>query len=154
MVSRVMLVGAVIIALSAVSVFAGHAVSNAQGEDDTMSSEVSWMYAVTIKAGQVDALRGLIAEMASRAEANEPGTLEYHWTISEDGTTGHLRERYESSEAALTHLASFNANFADRLMPLLDSAQMFVNGDPSPALRQEIAGAQPTYMVEAGGFIR
>jgi len=126
----------------------------ARQPNETTGSEVSWLYEVTIRPDGLHALRALIGEMADQAETNEPGTLTYHWTISEDGTTGHVHERYLNSEAALTHLASFNENFAARLTPLVGSAQMFVNGNPSTALRQEIASAQPTYMEDAGGFVR
>ncbi|MEM7442616.1 MAG: antibiotic biosynthesis monooxygenase [Pseudomonadota bacterium] len=122
--------------------------------DSNAGPEISWQYQVEIVSGKLDDLHALIAEMAAHAEANEPGTLTYHWTISEDGTIGHIQERYADAEAALAHLASYNSQFADRLAPLVSSATMFVNGDPGAEVRQQIAGANPIYMQDAGGFVR
>ncbi len=119
-----------------------------------MSTEVSWLLESRIESGQLEPLKTLIGEMSDRAEANEPGTLTYLWSISDDGSTGHLYERYESSEAALTHLASFNANFAERFLKLATPTRMAIYGAPSDALKQEMAGMTPVYFQKAGGFTR
>lgn len=124
------------------------------GKDKGMTSNVSWLVEVAIKDGQVENLKDLIREMSDRAEANEPGTLKYEWTISDDGSTGHLYERYRDSEAAMAHVASFNENFAERFMRLVDSQRLFVYGSPNAALKQEMAAAGPVYMQQAGGFAR
>ena len=151
--------GFILIAMTAIFLFAtnGGVASHdaaAQQEPMPVDAEISWLYEVTITPGKLDDLHALIAEMASHAEANEPGTLTYHWTISQDGTIGHIHERYANAEAALAHLASYNSQFAARLTPLVSSARMFVNGDPGAEVRQQIAGAQPIYMEDAGGFAR
>jgi hypothetical protein len=92
--------------------------------------------------------------MSGASEANEPETLIYQWTISDDQKTAQVHERYASSEAALRHLASFNTNFADRLMALVEPTGMTVYGSLSAALRQELAGIGPVYMQVIGGFAR
>ena len=119
-----------------------------------MSETVSWLFEVDIKEGQLDNLRALIREMAERTEANEPDTLNYEWSISEDGAAGQVYERYVSAEAALAHLASFNENFADRLMSMADPRRMTIYGSPTAALREEVSGIDPTYMQHVGGFAR
>ncbi len=119
-----------------------------------MTSSVSWVFEVAVKAGETDNLRKLITEMAERAEANEPDTLTFEWTISADGATAQVHERYPHSHAALTHLESFNQNFADRLMALVEPQRMTVYGNPDEALRRELAGADPVFMESAGGFTR
>ncbi|WP_169054199.1 antibiotic biosynthesis monooxygenase [Nitratireductor sp. XY-223] len=119
-----------------------------------MTATVGWFIEAEIKEGQRDSLKELIVEMSDRSENNEPGTLVYEWSISEDGTTGHLYERYADSEAALTHLASFGENFADRFMPLVGTLRMSVYGAPSAALRKELAGMEPRFFERAGGFAR
>ncbi|MEX3007303.1 putative quinol monooxygenase [Hoeflea sp. TYP-13] len=123
--------------------------------DKTMSgSDVSWVFSVTIKDGAVEKLKAIIAEMADGAKASEPGTLGYEWSISDDGKNGQVHEHYRDSEAALTHLASFNENFAARLMELVEPTGMVVFGEPSAALKKELEGADPVYMQPAGGFVR
>lgn len=120
----------------------------------TSPSEISWLFDVTVKPDSQDALKELIAEMATAAEADEPETLTYEWVISVDGNTAQVYERYADCDAALLHLASFNENFADRLMALVEPTGMTVYGEPSEALRKELSGADPVYMHEVAGFNR
>ena len=122
--------------------------------DDQMSGEISWVFEARIREGEAENLEALIGEMSDAAEATEPGTLRYAWMISEDGARGQVHERYRDSEAALAHLASFNEHFAERLMALIEPERMLVYGNPSAALKQELAGASPIYMHRAGGFER
>jgi quinol monooxygenase YgiN len=113
-----------------------------------------WTFESTVKDGELDKLKDLVREMAQKAEANEPGTLRFEWTVADDGKSAQVHERYADSEAALKHLASFNANFADRLMALVEPAGMTVYGDPSPELKDKLASADPVYMDVIGGFAR
>jgi quinol monooxygenase YgiN len=122
------------------------------GENDM--SNVFWTFKVNVKDGEVGKLKDLIAEMADASEASEPGTLIYEWTISNDQKSAEVHERYADSDAALTHLASFNKNFADRLMALVEPTGMTVYGSPSAALKKELVGADPVYMDVIGGFAR
>jgi quinol monooxygenase YgiN len=117
-------------------------------------SNVFWTFKVTVKDGEVDKLKDLIREMSDGSKANEPGTLIYEWTISEDEKLAEVHERYADSDAALRHLASFNDIFADRLMALVEPAGMTVYGSPSAALKTKLAGANPVYMEVIGGFAR
>jgi quinol monooxygenase YgiN len=117
-------------------------------------SNVVWVFSVAIKGGQANALKALVREMSDACRANEPETLIYEWTISEDGTTAQVHERYVDPEAALRHLASFNQDFAGRLMALVEPTGMTIYGNTSAALKKELAGAEPTYMTVIGGFIR
>ena len=119
-----------------------------------MSTEVSWLLESKIEDGRLQDLKMLIGEMSERAEASEPGTLNYLWSISDDRSTDHLYERYESSKAALTHLASFNANFAERFLKLATPTRMSIYGSPNETLKQEMAGMAPVYFQLAGGFVR
>ena len=117
-------------------------------------SHVFWTFRVAIKDGQVGKLTDLIREMSDASQANEPGTLIYQWVISDDGKSAEVHERYAGSDAALRHLASFNGNFADRLMTLVEPAGMTVHGSPSAALKKQLEGASPVYMDVVGGFAR
>ena len=118
------------------------------------SAGIRWILEVSIKDGKAEELESLIAKMAEAAEANEPGTLGYKWMISNDRTIGQVFEHYADSEAALVHLKSFNTNFAQSLLALVEPGRYTVYGNPSEALRSAIAGFKPIYMSEAGGFDR
>jgi len=124
------------------------------GGDDVATSNIFWTFGVAIRDGKLDALKGLIREMAEASQANEPETLIYQWTISDDEKTAEVHERYSGSDAALRHLASFNNNFADRLMALVEPTGMTVYGSPSVALRKQLEGAGPVYRGVIGGFAR
>lgn len=117
-------------------------------------ASVFWIFEATIKEGKVDALMDIVSEMTEATKANEPGTLIYEWTISSDNRTGQVHERYIDSDAALTHLATFNANFAERLMTLIEPSKMTIYGDASEALKNELSGANPAYMKVVAGFAR
>jgi quinol monooxygenase YgiN len=123
-------------------------------DDHNAASNVFWTFGVTIKNGKLDALQDLIKEMADASRANEPGTLIYEWTISADRKTAEVHERYADSDAALRHLASFNKNFADRLMALVEPTGMTIYGSPGAALKKELEGAKPVYREVFGGFAR
>jgi quinol monooxygenase YgiN len=115
---------------------------------------VHWVYEVTLKNGQLQNLKILIAEMVAHTKANEPETLAYAWEVSADGSTGQVFERYANSEAALAHLATFNRDYAQRLGTMVDLARFTVYGHPSAALKNTIAGAKPIYFENVAGFER
>jgi len=123
-------------------------------DNRSSASNVFWTFGVAIKNGKLDALEALIREMADASQAKEPGTLIYEWTISDDRKAAEVHERYADSDAALRHLASFNKNFADRLMALVEPTGMTIYGSPSAALRKELEGAKPVYSTVIGGFAR
>jgi quinol monooxygenase YgiN len=70
-----------------------------------MEGHVSWVNAVTVKAGKLETFRELMEEMVSRT-SNEPGTLAYEWYISPDGGTVHVVETYADSAAVVAHHVS------------------------------------------------
>lgn len=123
-------------------------------DNNGATSNVFWRFEVAIKDGKLDELKDLIEEMSDASRANEPGTLIYQWTISDGDKAAEVHERYANSDAALGHLASFNENFADHLMALVEPTGMTVYGSPSAALRKQLEGADPVYMGVMGGFAR
>jgi quinol monooxygenase YgiN len=123
-------------------------------DNNGATSNDFWRIGVAITDGKLDELKDLIQEMSDASRANEPGTLIYQWTISDDSKSAEVHERYADSDAALGHLASFNENFADRLLALVEPTGMTVYGSPSAALRKQLEGADPVYMGVMGGFAR
>ncbi len=119
-----------------------------------MTDQVAWLLELAIKPGELDNLKDLLAEMVAATEADEPGTLDYEWSIDDEGTTCHIWERYADSAATMVHLGNFGAKFAPRFMAALEPTRMVVYGSPSDDARQQLAGMGAVFMAPAGGFTR
>jgi quinol monooxygenase YgiN len=119
-----------------------------------MSSQVSWMLELDVQEGRENDLRALIAEMVNDTQANQPGTLDYEWSISADGKHCHLFERYVDSAAALVHIGTFGKEFAGRFFEVLKLVRMVIYGSPDHAVQEALANLHPVYMPFAGGFSR
>ena len=118
-----------------------------------MSDAIEWMIELSISAGQENEVEELLNGMATVIRAQEPGTAIWSWSRSEDGTTVSVHERYRDENAVMTHLTNFG-EFADRFLAALTPKRFIVLADPSPKLREAIAGFGPTYFVPKGGFAR
>lgn len=119
-----------------------------------MTKNLFWIFELTIKEGQVDSLKKLMAEMVDATQKNEQGTLAYEWTISEDNKKCHIHERYVDSEATLTHLATFTSKYAARLMETGDATGFVVYGNPTVEAKKILDGFNAVYMMPIGGFTR
>ena len=119
-----------------------------------MSDHVHWLLEVTIKPDEHDTFIALMREMVTTTQANEPGTLNYEWFISEDETSCKIYERYRDSAAVMTHLASFGANFADRFLAESEPTRFVVFGDPTEEVREALGGFGAVFMAQIGGFTR
>lgn len=118
-----------------------------------MSEAVSWLLAVSVKEGQLEAFRSLMDEMVS-STMNEPGALIYEWGVSEDEATVEIYERFVDSAATLAHLGSFGANFGERFFAAVDPISFHVYGSPDDATREALAGAGAEFLGPLGGFAR
>ena len=119
-----------------------------------MTERIFLVLQPSIKDGKLEDFRTVAADMIDAAEADEPGTLNYEWTLSEDQKTCHTYERFADSAAALAHASAFGANFAGRLLDCVDPTGITVHGNPSDELKAALAGLSPTYMTDCGGFAR
>ncbi len=119
-----------------------------------MSNIVHWVLELNIKEGELENFKALMSEMVEAAQANEPGTTNYEWFISEDQKTCHICERYVDSAATLAHLASFGQNFAERFMAALEPTRFVVYGNPNSEVREALAGLGAVHMAQIAGFAR
>jgi quinol monooxygenase YgiN len=119
-----------------------------------MSDQVSWMLELEVRPGRQDDLRNLAAEMVSATKADEPGTLDYEWSISADGKQCHIFERYIDSAAVMKHVATFGEKFAGRFLAILTPTRMVVYGSPSMEVQNAVADFRPDYMKTVSGFSR
>lgn len=118
------------------------------------STEVSWLLELTLTPNTAEAFTTLMQEMVSGTRENEPGTLIYEWSISADGHTVWILERYTDSDAVLTHLGTFSGRFAERFLAMLTPVRMVVTGLPDERVRKALEGLHPAWGVPVGGFAR
>jgi len=119
-----------------------------------MSAHVSWVLELNIQPGRDADFRALMAEMVAATKANEPGTLNYEWSVTADGKQCHTCERYADSDATMAHLDNFGSKYAERFMAVLTPVRFTIYGTPSDEVKAALAGFHPTYVAPAAGFIR
>jgi len=95
----------------------------------------------TIAANDLSEFKQLAAQ-ALDAARGEPGTLQYDWFFSDDGTRCVVRETYRSSDDVLAHLGNVGP-LLGRLVELGGGLELEVFGEPTPALRDATAALQP-----------
>jgi|TARA_R110002072_G_scaffold102123_3_gene224721 quinol monooxygenase YgiN len=119
-----------------------------------MTGHVYWIYELEIKAGQYEKFAALKDEMIAATKADEPGTLNYEWSVNEDKTICHVLERFENSDAALVHMGNFGKKFAARFLEVLTPKVMTLYGDPSEKVLGALARVGAVQMPSVGGFSR
>jgi quinol monooxygenase YgiN len=118
-----------------------------------MEQHVSWVVALSVKDGRLDAFKELMDEMVA-GTSSEPQTLAYEWYISDDDKTVHIFEKYADSDAMILHVNGFLQKWAERFLACVDVTSFVVYGDPSAAAREILAGFSPVYLGPWGGFSR
>jgi quinol monooxygenase YgiN len=117
-----------------------------------MSEEISWLLEVAIRPGKLDAFRAVAADLIAATE-KEAGTLSYEYSLTPDGSTCHIFERYRNSEAILAHSSSFGP-FAARFLDACQPTRFHVYGMPNESVQKAIADLGPVYCTPIGGFNR
>lgn len=119
-----------------------------------MKGHVYWVLALDIQAGKEQDFRALMKEMVEDTQANEPGTLAYEWSLSEDGKVCHIFEHYSNSAATMVHLAKFGDQYAERFFQVLSPRRFVIYGSPSQLVKNALSVFEPTYMPLAAGYWR
>ena len=113
---------------------------------------VYFMVQLTIHEGKDDAFRGIVDEMCV-ATAKEAEALNYEWSLSEDGRTCHVLERYADSDGVRAHLENIGA-FIDRFMVTADVVGVEVFGDPDAVARDALSQFGARFNRPYAGFVR
>ncbi|MEQ6247384.1 antibiotic biosynthesis monooxygenase [Sulfitobacter sp. HNIBRBA3233] len=119
-----------------------------------MSDVIEWVLELEVSAGQADGMADLLEEMVAATKANEPGALHYEYYISDDGTRVTSLERYADNAAAMTHLANFGAQFAERFLATFAPLRFSVFGPAGADLRAGVAAFGAEHMAFHKGFAR
>ena len=117
-----------------------------------MSDIIYWVLVVKIRPGEEESFRELSSEMIESAR-HEPGTLAYEWTLTHDGSTCHIYERYANSAAIQTHLERIGGVIA-RFFELCTPVSFHVYGSPEDDVKAGLEDLQPVYLMPLGGFSR
>jgi quinol monooxygenase YgiN len=119
-----------------------------------MSNHVSWLLELSLKEGEYDNLIALMEEMVSATQADEPGALNYEWSVSTDKQSCHIYERYADSAATMVHLGNFGTKFAGRFMSILTPTRFTVYGSPNDTVLGALKSMGVVHMPSIGGFTR
>ncbi len=119
-----------------------------------MSDHVYWILEVSIKDGQADAFKALMEEMVTATKADEPGALNYEWSLGDDGSSCHIYERYDSSDSTMVHLGNFGTKFAGRFMECAQPTKFTIYGAPDDTVKKALQPMGARYMADFGGFHR
>ncbi|MCE2503170.1 MAG: antibiotic biosynthesis monooxygenase [Chlorobi bacterium] len=117
-------------------------------------NHVFWNLEADIKEDKLEDLKSLMATMVEATRADEPGTLNYEWFVSEDGMKCHIHERYADSGAVLTHLGNFGTKYAKDFMDALDIKRFTVYGNPDETARGALTKVGAQFMSPLDGFVR
>ena len=117
-------------------------------------NHVFWNLEADIKEGKLEDLKSLMVTMVEGTQADEPGAINYEWSISEDGTKCHIYERYADSEATLTHLGNFGTKYAKDFMDALEIKRFTVYGNPDETVKGALTKIGARFMSPLGGFTR
>ena len=118
-----------------------------------MREEIHWVFTVTVKPGQFDEFKQVVAPLVA-ATKEEPGALAYQYNVDDDQSTVHIFERYRDSDAVVAHVKGTFARFAERFMALATATGFVVYGTPSAEARTILDGLGAVYMTPFDGFTR
>jgi quinol monooxygenase YgiN len=107
---------------------------------------------VAIHDGQDDVFRALADEMCA-ATANEVGVLNYEWSLSEDGKTCHVLERFADSDGVRAHNENVAA-YVERMVTIADIVSVEVYGSPDDGARKMLEGFGARFHRPYAGFVR
>ena len=108
---------------------------------------------LSVRSGQGEAFKKLVAELSASVEAEEPRMRSYEWYLSDDGADCYVTELLADSDAFMAHLA----HVGQSLGPLLEIApisELVVLGSPSAPAKEAIAGLGPRFFRPLAGFAR
>jgi hypothetical protein len=83
-----------------------------------------------------------LAAEALELVQSEPGTLQYDWFFSPDGTRCVVRETYANSDAVLEHLGHVGPMLG-RMVELGGGLELDIFGAPSKAVSEALAAMNP-----------
>lgn len=119
-----------------------------------MNDHIFWLLELSVKDGEMDNVKTLMADMVAATQADEPGALNYEWFVDEGDNTIHVYERYADSDAVMVHLGNFGEKFADRFLATMEPTRLMVYGNPSDEVTEALTGFGAVFHPPTAGFAR
>jgi len=120
----------------------------------TSATWVSWVIQCQVSSDKKADLLTLAEEMSKNFSANEPGTLNFEWSVDASFSELHLHERYADSTTALGHIQTFGSSYAERFLALASIQSVTVYGFPSEELLSALSAMSPKILQSVSGFTR
>jgi len=119
-----------------------------------MSEHVYWIIEANIVEEKLAELKELMGTMSAATKSDEPGALNYEWSLSADETVCHIFERYVDSDATMVHMKNFGSKFAKHFMSVLKPKSCILYGSPDERVQKAMAPMGAVLMTPASGFSR
>jgi len=104
-----------------------------------MSKKIQISAHIKIRPGKLEEFKRQASEIIAQAKAKDPGTLQYDWFLSGDGTECEVREIYESSDALLAHVVNIGAPRDTLFEKYATDHAIVIYGNPPQGLLQKAA---------------
>ena len=108
------------------------------------SDQIYWV--LTVTTDDLGKFKTLVQKLVAATE-KEPA-------VGDDQKTVDIFERYNSSRAAVDHVANFGQNFAKEFLSLVKPVRFVVYGMPTDELKKALADFHPIYMTPFDGFTK
>jgi quinol monooxygenase YgiN len=117
----------------------------------TNAKAVYWVVALKVHPGAETAFQAAREKLVASTK-EEPGALNYEWSVSEDGLC-HIYERYADAAAAKLHLAR-SRELVAKMVESAARVSFTLYGAPDEELKQMLASRGALVLKAVGGFGR
>ena len=120
------------------------------------TNAVTVVYKWTAKPGQLDALTGIYKGVTDAMEANEPGALAVHVSVSEDENAIYVRDEFADADAVGFHLQETAAPHFASLLEVATPGAFYFFGDVPPQMQAAVKsmGLEAEFSGRVAGFNR
>jgi quinol monooxygenase YgiN len=116
-------------------------------------SEIYWILTCSVQPAQLADFKKIVGQLVAAAK-DEPGTLAYEFSIDASQSTVDIFERYQDSNAIVSHVEQTFGPLAERFLALAKVSRFVVYGMPGIEAKRLLAGFNPAYMTPFDGFTR
>lgn len=115
-------------------------------------STVHYVVTGTVNAGSEEAFKEVAGRIVKAVEANEPGALNYDWSVGADGTFA-AHEQFSDDAAFAAHMANVGELLGE-IVPLITINTTYVLDDVNEESRAVLAGFSGVFLSEFAALNR
>lgn len=118
-----------------------------------MRNDIYWLVDCKVKPGKLEDYQAAIRPLIEATRA-EPGNHTYDYSISDDGTRIMIFERYDDSEAIVSHVTQVFSQYAEGFSAGVDIESFTVFAEHlSPEAKEILDAFGCTYMASFDGYL-